>query len=774
MFAPLTPDYGKSANKGRKSQLAIRYSYSVRNAAPHTFVFWVHASTKARFKEAYRDIADRLDLPGRDKPKADILRLVSNWLCDETNGEWIIILDNADDIKVFYPKESRSKDDQFGGFSTSLTDYLPQSCNGSILITSRSKDTAARLAGGYQNIREVHTFDEEQAMRLLHNKLQNTPSDERASDLLRTLDYIPLAITQAAAYINRHAQRMTISDYLDEFHRSDKSKENLLNQDMGDLRRDKSASSSIVTAWQITFESVQKERRSAAEMLSLMSFFNPQGIPDFALRSHKPGSESKMPNMRQFFDALHHSKKRNKESIKDDFNVDISILQAYSLIDVTTDKGILKMHPLVQLCTRSWLSLSGKSENWRLKFLDLMAKQFPFKKLENWDECKQLVPHIEGFYQNKPTGKSWKRWVKILDDIGGFLFGQGMYNEAEKLYRRALEEKEAQLGLRNQGTLDDLHDLAVVLRYQGKYDEAKILSRRALELREKEQGLQHSDTLNSMNLLALVLLDQANYDEAEKLHRHALKCYEKALGLQHPRTLMTMCSLASVLRDQGKYPEAEKLNRQALEGSEKALGLQHPDTLASLNNLAWVLTVQGKYGEAEELNRRALEGYEKELGPQHPNTLMSVNNLAVVLQSRGEYDEAERLNKRALDGRERVLGAQHRDTLSSVINLAWVLQSQGKFNEAEMLNRQAVEGKLKQLGHHHPDTLMSIRHLAWVLQKQGKYDEAEKLDRRALEGLDKELGPQHPDTQHCVRSLVAVLRHQGKYDEAEELEQRAL
>ena len=47
-----------------KSQLAIQYAHSIRNANPQTFVFWVHASTQARFEEAYRDIAERLELPG--------------------------------------------------------------------------------------------------------------------------------------------------------------------------------------------------------------------------------------------------------------------------------------------------------------------------------------------------------------------------------------------------------------------------------------------------------------------------------------------------------------------------------------------------------------------------------------------------------------------------------------------------------------------------------------------------------------------------------------
>ena len=63
-------------------------------------MFWVHASSKARIEEGYRRIAEATRLPGRDDPKADILQLVRAWLCDESNGRWVTVVDNADDSSV--------------------------------------------------------------------------------------------------------------------------------------------------------------------------------------------------------------------------------------------------------------------------------------------------------------------------------------------------------------------------------------------------------------------------------------------------------------------------------------------------------------------------------------------------------------------------------------------------------------------------------------------------------------------------------------------------
>jgi hypothetical protein len=116
-------------------------------------------------------------------------------------------------------------------------------------------------------------MEESQGLHLLRNKLPAGLYEEAAAlQLLHTLDCMPLAITQAAAYIGRRA-RMTIAGYLREFHESGNSRDSLLHQDAGDLRRDVTASNSVITTWQISFERIRQDRPSATELLSLMSFF---------------------------------------------------------------------------------------------------------------------------------------------------------------------------------------------------------------------------------------------------------------------------------------------------------------------------------------------------------------------------------------------------------------------------------------------------------------------------------------------------------------------
>ncbi|KAH8669304.1 hypothetical protein BGZ61DRAFT_116342 [Ilyonectria robusta] len=732
--------YRPSTHDQRKSQLAIQYAHQIRQRALNTWVFWVHASTRGRFEEAYRSIADRLELPRRNDPDVNIFRLVSEWLRVEENGSWEMILDNADDVDVFFSTTQER-----------LASFLPQNCNGSIVVTSRNMDVAERLVGGWSNILTIPAMKTEEACQLLQEKLEVGYDAGAATDLVRALDHMPLAITQAAAFINRRAPRMSIPTYLNEFRGSNKKKASILNKDAGDLRRDESASNSIVTTWQITFEQIRRERPSAANLLSFMSFFNPQGIPESALQAYA---------------------RDHKEDVLED---DLETLRGYLLVAVMADKEIFEMHALVQFCTQVWLSSFSNIQRWKREFLKVISDQYPSGEYKNWPECKRLDPHIDKILKEEPNStEDVLRWARLLTNAGWYRWMKGIYEEAGEMNQLALETRERVLGREHPDTLMSVHILAGVLQYQGKYEEAEQMNRRALEGYEKVLGREHPDTLTSISNLALLLQYQGKYEEAEEMNRRALDAWEKVLGREHPDTLTSISNLALVLQYQGKYEEAEQMNRRALEGYEKVLGREHPDTLTSISNLVLVLQYHGKYEEAEQMNRRTLHAREKVLGREHPDTLTSVSNLASVLRYQGKYKEAEQMNRRALEGYEKVLGREHPSTLTSISNLAEVLRHQGKYEEAEQMNRRALDASEKVLGREHPSTLTSINNLAFVLRYQGKYEEAEQMNRRALDAREKVLGREHPSTFASINNLASVLRYQGKYEEAEQMNRRAL
>ncbi|CAN9459336.1 unnamed protein product [Alternaria sp. RS040] len=655
-----------------KSQLALQYAHSIRDAAPQTFVFWVHASTRARFKEAYKDIANRLQLPDRDDPKANVLRLVHDWLRDETNGQWVMVVDNVDDVETFFPSRKRQRhgNETDASAQIPLATYFPQSRNGTILVTSRSQDAATRLVGGYNRTKGVLAMDEEEGLQLLRNKLQDPPVQESAIDLLRALDYIPLAVVQAAAYINRRG-RMTVAGYLAEFGKDSKKRESLLNWDAGELRRDESASNSVVTTWQMSFEQIQRERRSAAELLSLMSFFNAQSIPESVLRKHSRA-------------AAKEEELEDNEDADSAFDEDLDTLQAYSLVSMIADSDALEMHALVQFCTRVWLSSCSDAEQWERRFVELIAQELPDGNHENWAKSQQLLPHVEPLFSTQPASEeALEAWAQVLRNAAWYLWKIGSYSVAQQVAAKAAAVSKKALGREHQLTRVSLTTLAGVLRAQGKYEEAGTLYRRVLEGSEKTLGKDHPDTLTCISNLALSLGCRGKYGEAEMLHRCTLEGREKKLGKDDPGTLMSVSNLASVLWEQGKYAEAEPLNQRALEGHKKKLGEDQPETLTSLNNLASILHDQGRYEEAEKLCQQSLEGHKKKLGEDHPETLTCVHNLAVLLHDLRRYPEAAKLYQRACDGRTQQLGSQHPDTTMSR-------------NDFTAMQQEAMEARLAQ------------------------------------------------------------------------------
>src|SRR5271168_2570810 len=86
-----------------KSQIAIEFAYRFHEKHPQSHIFWVFAANYARFDQAYQDISNKLNIPGRDDPQADKLKLVLDWLSDKSHGQWLLILDNADNRSLFFP-----------------------------------------------------------------------------------------------------------------------------------------------------------------------------------------------------------------------------------------------------------------------------------------------------------------------------------------------------------------------------------------------------------------------------------------------------------------------------------------------------------------------------------------------------------------------------------------------------------------------------------------------------------------------------------------------
>ncbi|PSN58606.1 hypothetical protein BS50DRAFT_614816 [Corynespora cassiicola Philippines] len=524
-----------------KSQIAIEYAHQIRRESPATWAFWVHADTRARFEEGYRRIAEAAKIDGCDDPKADVLRLVRSWLCHESNGRWVMVVDNADDASVFFHNILQSHATGSANRPAEpLSDFLPQSPNGSILVTSRDKDAAYRLTGAYSSIIEVRPMDKDDALALLRKKLGPIAREDEA-----------------------RGPRMSVSKYIEEVRRNDRGRGRLLKKDVGDSRRDGQASNSIIMTWQISFDHIRKQMPAAARLLSLMSLFDRQGIPESLLRDRyrRSEDEEECEDGREDKDK-DEDEDEGENDEEADFEDDIHTLTSFSLVEMSADGREFEMHRLVQFSTKKWLELHKELERWKEAYAVLMDDSYPVGQYENWPVCQALFPHAQAAADSQPRDEAARKaWASVL-------FKAAWYASERGLYERAHEMGSA-----------------------------------ALQAREEVLGAEHRDTLNSLNSLGIVLYWQAQYDEAEAMHKRALETMKRVLGDDNPVTLASMGNLASTYSNQGLWDKAEKLQVEVMKTRKDKLGPDHPSTLTSMNNLAFTWKRQGREDESIALMR---------------------------------------------------------------------------------------------------------------------------------------------------------------------------
>jgi tetratricopeptide (TPR) repeat protein len=719
------------------------------------WVFWVHASNVARFEQSYRDIADCIKIYGRRDPRVNIFKLVHDWLRD-CKERWLLILDNVDDARFLLDGQAHEGTTTGNQSATRpLREYIPHCECGSILVTTRNKEAALSLVE-QPDILTVEPMDKSQAQALFKKKLGVQGRSSHAAELAAALEFMPLAIVQAAAYVSQRAPRFTVAKYLEEFKKSERKRTSLLNYDKHQLRRDWEAKNSIIITWQISFEHIQQTRASAADLLSLMSFFDRQGIPDTLLRTgNRQIYEQGTPQDKKEAGADSDNEGASQSSTStDEFEEDILLLRNFSFVSVNVDGTTFEMHALVQLAMRTWLQAHNKLEPWKYRFISTLCVQFPNGRYESWTECQTLFAHAKSAAEQQPEEESsLAQWATLLYRAAWYACEIGNVVDAENFAVKSMKVRNRLLG---QGHIDALPSISLVgwaYRLAGQWNAAEELDAQVMEAYKKKLGTDHLNTFNAMSRLASTYRYQGRWDAAEELEVQVLEAYKKKLGLDHPDTLTSMIHLAFTFWNQGRWDAAEQLEVEAIEISKKKLGADHPYTLTSMANLATTYWDQGRWDAAEELEVQVLEASKKKLGADHPDTIGSMANLAATFRVQGRWDAAEELDMQVVEMSKKKLGADHPDTIISIANLAATYQAQDRCDAAEELFVQVLEVSKTKLGADHPSTLSSMAQLALTWKKQGRAVQAICLLSECVQRRERVLGVNHP---HFISSSAML------------------
>jgi tetratricopeptide (TPR) repeat protein/transcriptional regulator with XRE-family HTH domain len=759
-----------------KTQTAIEYAYRYRE--DYQLVFWIRAETSELLIADFTSLAAALALPERnDQNQSHIVAAVKRWLSRQQN--WLLILDNVDDLGV-------------------VNEFMPETIGGHLLLTTRIQSTG-QIA---QQIRLEKLSQQEGILFLLRRaKLlassilpEDLPYDRWlvARDVALTMDGLPLALDQAAAYIEETG--CGLRGYLERYQQR---RLTLLRRRGGLLPEHPE---SVVATWSLSFEKIERRCPAAAELLYLCAFLHPDALAEQILTT---GASELTPDLHLL--------------ATDPFELDeaIGVLTTFSLLRRDPDRRTLSLHRLLQIVLREQLSDQTR-RLWAERAVHVVERAFPEVCFTTWQECQLCLPHALACAELiDQLGLELSAGIRLLNKAGSYLRERAQYAEAERLLNRALELCKQTMPPDSPLLAESLNYLGVLAQDQGKYTWSETLLQRALAIYQQIWGPEHLTVAQCLKNQAENYRVQARHTEMETLVQQALAIRERALGPNHPEVAQSLTQLAALYHGQGKYIQAEALYQRALAICQQAWGPDHIDVAANLNNLASLYDSLGRYAEAEPLYQQALAFCEKQLGDQHIYTAISLYNLAETYRAQGEYARAEQLHQRALAIREQTLGPNHPHVGKSLNLLAEISLTQHHCATAEAQASRALEIWQQALGEDHHYIAIGLDTLARVRRAQRHLTEAETLARRAvqifqrlwgddshvassfntlaeiyfdqqvcgqaekvllgaLEIQERLLGPTHPHTARSLHNLGALCLAREEYHRAEEYLTRAL
>ncbi|GLA09572.1 hypothetical protein AnigIFM60653_011903 [Aspergillus niger] len=218
-----------------KTQVALEVAYRIREKDKERSVFWIPCTSRALIEATFLRIAVTVGIS--DIKPAEIREQLKGYFSCQRAGRWLLIFDNADDTDMWLADS---------GADSALDGFLPQSEHGNILFTTRNRKLALKLAPF--SIVSIPNEDTSTAFQMMQKLLVQEDLSHNlhtAGVLLERLAFVPLAITQASAYIIENG--ITLSEYLALLQEQEQNAVELLSEDFNDPGRYKDIQNPVLT-----------------------------------------------------------------------------------------------------------------------------------------------------------------------------------------------------------------------------------------------------------------------------------------------------------------------------------------------------------------------------------------------------------------------------------------------------------------------------------------------------------------------------------------------
>lgn len=823
-----------------KTQLAVKLAYWFLERDPEFSVIWIHATSVETCAEGLRTLAEKCGIVNPQTNSisdqhslraslVELLRSVRTWFGRAPARKWLFVFDSADKVDALLSPLvdvglSLEGDD---AHSMSIIDCVP--ADGFVVFTTKSRAAAAKFSDG--SMLEVGRLALEEATHMLevgvdadlligkatapqqrplipdsgNILLENkTPQDtrpyktDRVSELAKKLDCLPLALSQAAAFMNKN--RLSIADYLERMSApSDEMVAELMTRPQP-LEAQTGVPKSIYDTWRLAYEAIRSHNSLAVDVLALMSFLEQNSIIlDLLKAAFCTGPDVKL------VDAL-------------------GELRDYGLIHPGSMADTFTMHRLVQVTTKKWLKESKLDVQWARAALMTIADQFPNSdNIPSWPECAAWLPHASKILQCPlfRSSADQEALATLHLKVGHYYFQTGRWSEARASTEIACEIRTDILGPLEAPTLEAKDQFIIIVRQLGLSNLAEATARNVKRYRKRKLGMKNELTLQSYSRLGATLHDQGQFADALRYAEKAMKGFQDLHGATdplHPDILFSKYRLGSLYDLVGDYSRSEAFLSEALEGlnqqgrgetmhaslvlyrlaylqrslgnyrksedsavasmemRRKLLGSDHPDTTKAYFSSGWSMQCQGRYEESADVFTAVIEVCKKRIGEHHAYTYTASYFLAESLKGLGEIKQAKELHDRVLAGRKKVLRKNHPDVLSSQVGLASVLLMLGDSKRAEELTLEVYtflkkEGKISKeragiawmcmsnMGKIYAERAVSARSEP---EKQTQWKEAIKWGRRLVESQEPIIGSRHPKAIKASQEFTGYIHASGK------------
>ncbi|KAF2153440.1 hypothetical protein K461DRAFT_140501 [Myriangium duriaei CBS 260.36] len=523
-----------------KTQVALQLAYWAKDNQPDHSILWLSAMSAESFRQGCQDIVNRLPIAkvfDQDDPRD----LVRRHLSSIKMNRYLLVIDNADDMELF-----------FGSSGTCLSAFLPAHDNGLTVFTTRHEEAAASLAGN--NVLELGKLNLHEGRELLKKSLRHvnraSERETEASTLLEQLDFHPLAITQAVAYLNIH--RIQITEYLQLLQSTPHDLVSLISREFQDNTRYPSSRNAIATTWLVSFDQIRKLKSSAADLLCLISRIEFRAIPRSLL----------------------------VRSSEEETTFAIGTLQSYAFIVRQGSSDLYDMHRLVHLAAAIWADKNAMSTSISEKAVQHMATIFPDHKTDLWQQC---LPHAIRLVSNQEVHDTSDR-NSLCFTIGLGLFLNARYRESLSWLSEVYEWRKQRLEENDPDLLESTKRLARALEQNGYLMRSVKMMESVIEIEERAfNGASHS----SQHHLGVLYMANGQTQDAIKTFQRLIHA-EKLTKPEHDRHLLeTQHMLAMTYHHSGgQVLDAIRLLEHVVNIRKRCLSQEHPNRLASEQELA--------------------------------------------------------------------------------------------------------------------------------------------------------------------------------------------